>query len=585
MPIIEMPPKKSNNSNNNNDKTEYYIDKYKVLSIYKKIKIIDDDLKKKLEDIYNDNVWDLKKLFNNLNELNDETGKSNENPWDNGIQYLDYKPMPRKINKVSLNDFMKGEYKGKFVDKKPNAIKTEEKYAKRIKFYTKTFEPFQKYQDTDDLKWIVKENRALLYEIMKYNNEKNNSLSSLNIDLKTMVRVIKLLLGDKDELRYKYTAIQNSLTNIENLKDDDNKVLSKNELNQFVPYEQLLKIVDMLEQNYNDKLDKVLNETDAKIIKHPVEVFQAHQLYLAVALYVLDYPSRSEKYNMDFIENEKDAEKDKNYVLIQKNSNVCKLIFNQEIKGHSPISYNLNSKYIEGLNKRLNKLLKYSYKTYPRKNLFINQLSYQKGKYVKVSGDSVSKWVSDLLDNKNMGVNGFRSSFVSYYLPKMNNSQKTIMAYRMRTSVNIMSRSYYKQYTSPDDLIKVKIDPDMPLEANTSVGTSKNNAFNINDDTMPNNKKNKDIELSPDILNVPKIKLTKYERRKVNFEKWINTGNNREKHRERVKEHSKTDRVYALRIVRELNNGIQDYKKIKPETIKKYQIKINDEGRYYSDIK
>ena len=103
-------------------------------------------------------------------------GKSNENPWGNGIQYLDYKPMPRKINKVSLNDFMKGEYKAKFVDKKPNAIKTEEKYAKRIKFYTKTFEPFQKYQDTDDLKWIVKENRALLYEIMKYNNEKNNSL-------------------------------------------------------------------------------------------------------------------------------------------------------------------------------------------------------------------------------------------------------------------------------------------------------------------------------------------------------------------------------------------------------------------------
>lgn len=579
-----MPPKKSN-SNNNDNKEDYFIDKYKVLSIYKKIKIIDDDLKNKLEELYNDNVWDLKKLFKNLKELNDETGKSNENPWGNGIQYLDYKPLPRKINKVSLNDFMKGEYKGKFVEKKPNAVKTEEKYAKRIKFYTKTFEPFQKYQDVDDLKWIVKENRALLYEIMKYNNGKNNSLSSLNIDLKTMVRVIKLLLGDKDELRYKYTSLQNSLTNIENLKDDDNKVLSKNELNQFVPYEQLLKIVDMLEKNYNDKLEKVLKERDDKIIKHPVDVFQAHQLYLAVALYVLDYPSRSEKYNMDFIENENDAEEDENYVLIQKNSNVCKLIFNQIMKGHSPISYNLNSKYIEGLNKRLNKLLKYSYKTYPRQHLFINQLSYEKGNYVKVSGDTVSKWVSNLLDNKNIGVNGFRSSFVSYYLPKMNNSQKTIMAFRMRTSVNIMSRSYYKQYTSPDELIKVKIEPDLALETNTSVGTSKENAFNINDDTLSNRKKYQDIELSPDILNVPAQKLTKYERRKVNFDKWINKDDNREKHRERVKQHSKSDRVYALRIVRELNNGLQDYKKIKPETINKYEIKINDEGRYYTDIK
>jgi len=579
-----MPPKKSN-SNNNDNKEDYFIDKYKVLSIYKKIKIIDDDLKNKLEELYNDNVWDLKKLFKNLKELNDETGKSNENPWGNGIQYLDYKPLPRKINKVSLNDFMKGEYKGKFVEKKPNAVKTEEKYAKRIKFYTKTFEPFQKYQDVDDLKWIVKENRALLYEIMKYNNGKNNSLSSLNIDLKTMVRVIKLLLGDKDELRYKYTSLQNSLTNIENLKDDDNKVLSKNELNQFVPYEQLLKIVDMLEKNYNDKLEKVLKERDDKIIKHPVDVFHSHQLLLAVAMFVLDYPSRSEKYNMDFIENENDAEEDENYVLIQKNSNVCKLIFNQIMKGHSPISYNLNSKYIEGLNKRLNKLLKYSYKTYPRQHLFINQLSYEKGNYVKVSGETVSKWVRDILDNKNMGVDGFRSSFVSYYLPKMNNSQKTIMAFRMRTSVNIMSRSYYKQYTSPDELIKVKIEPDLALETNTSVGTSKENAFNINDDTLSNRKKYQDIELSPDILNVPAPKLTKYERRKVNFDKWINKDDNREKHRERVKQHSKSDRVYALRIVRELNNGLQNFKKIKPETINKYEIKINDEGRYYTDIK
>ena len=61
----------------------------------------------------------------------------------------------------------------------------------------------------------------------------------------------------------------------------------------------------MLEKNYNDKLDKVLKETDAKMIKHPVDVFHSHQSYLTVAMFVLDYPSRSEKYNMDFIENEK----------------------------------------------------------------------------------------------------------------------------------------------------------------------------------------------------------------------------------------------------------------------------------------
>ena len=52
----------------------------------------------------------------------------------------------------------------------------------------------------------------------------------------------------------------------------------------------------------------------------------------------------------------------------------------------------------------------------------------------------------------------------------------------------------------------------------------------------------------------------------------------------KVKEYSKTDRVYALRITRELNNGIQDYNKLRKDTINKYEIKINDEGRYYTDI-
>ena len=42
----------------------------------------------------------------------------------------------------------------------------------------------------------------------------------------------------------------------------------------------------------------------------------------------------------------------------------------------------------------------------------------------------------------------------------------------------------------------------------------------------------------------------------------MNKDDNRDKDRERVKEYSKTDRTYALRMVRELNNGVVDYKKL-----------------------
>ncbi len=84
--IIEMPPKKSNNNNNNNDnQDDSFIDKYKVLPIYKKIKIIDDDLKKKLEELYEDNVWNLKQKFKDLKDMNEEMNKNNDIPFENGI--------------------------------------------------------------------------------------------------------------------------------------------------------------------------------------------------------------------------------------------------------------------------------------------------------------------------------------------------------------------------------------------------------------------------------------------------------------------------------------------------------------------
>jgi len=553
MSIIEM--------TSNKDKTEYYMDKYKVLSIYKKLKIIDDNLKKKLEDVYNDNVWDLKKLFKNLNELNDQMDNSGENPWDNGIQFLDYKPKPRRINKVSLNDFMKGEYRAKFVNKKPNAIKTEEKYAKRIKFYTKTFEPFQKYQDTDELKWIVKDNRRLLYEIMKYNNKNNNTLSSLNIDLKTMVRAIKLLLGDKDELKYKYSALQTSITDIENMGDDFNKIASQQEENQFVLYEHLLDIIDILEQKYITAYNQLNPRTRNNPLKHPNDLFNIHQDMIALAIYVWDFPSRFEKYGMEYIKDIKEVETGKNYILLPKGNEPVKLIFNEIKKDHKAISYNLNINIpiLDKLNKRLSDLLIKSYNIYPRKYLFVGRKNWNSQNLRQIEPSTIATWLRTLLDNKNIGVDGIRSAFASYYIPKLNNAGRKIMAYRMRTSVDMIHRSYFKNvYDTPYNSNKAQII--------------------IKDDL----KDDKVLEEKEPTKAIP-IK-TRKDINKISWNKWYSKDKNKELHRERVKK-SNNPLSYAKRMVRELNANKISFNSIKQSTIDKYSIKKNDKNEYYTDLK
>ena len=95
----------------------------------------------------------------------------------------------------------------------------------------------------------------------------------------------------------------------------------------------------------------------------------------------------------------------------------------------------------------------------PRKYVFISKNSWSKYDPSKppIKATTVSNWVRELYPGKNLGIDGFRSSFVSYYLPQMNNTEKKVMATRMRTSVNVMYRSYLKlDYTSTDNLPRVK---------------------------------------------------------------------------------------------------------------------------------
>ena len=73
--------------------------------------------------------------------------------------------------------------------------------------------------------------------------------------MKCLIRAIKLILvnPDEDEIRWKYSALQIAIGDIGRFKDDFNSIISVNALRSFVPYENLLDLVDKLEIIINNQ--------------------------------------------------------------------------------------------------------------------------------------------------------------------------------------------------------------------------------------------------------------------------------------------------------------------------------------------
>ena len=430
-----------------------------------------------------------------------------------------------------------------------------------------------------------------MYEIINYHNKNNHSISTLNSDFKALVRIIKLLLGTAHELRYKYSALQSGITDIENMGDDSNNISSKQEENQFVLYENLLDIIDKLEQKYLTEYNQLSSRTRNNPMKHPNTLFNTHQDIIALAMYVWDFPSRFEKYGMEYITDIKDAEAGKNYVLLPKGNERVKLIFNEVKKDHKPIDYflDIDIPILDNFNKSLSDLLIKSYMMYPRKYLFIGRRNWKSQNLQKITPSTVAKWLRNIIGNKNIGVDGFRPAFVTYYLTKLNNAGRKIMAHRMRTSVDIMHRSYFKNvYNSPENLIKAKLEVQNELQERVDSG-KKNNPIDVNN---PNKKikvkKEAGVEDGIDITEEIQQAIPMKTKKEINrdaWNKWYSKDKNKKLHRERVKMSGNKPLSYAKRMVRELNQNKISFNSIKTATIDKYSIKKNDKGEYYTDLK
>ena len=535
---------------------------YKSITSYKTLSIKDDAVNNYLKQIYENNIWNLKEKFEALSSYYEEIGISNIISWNEGIQYLDFDILP-KIRKVSLNALSKGEYKSIATDK-PNSINTEKTYSNRIKFFAKTFEPFHKYINDDDFTWVLNHHRELLYLILYYHNIKGQSIASVNNDLKCLIRAIKLILvnPEEEEIRWKYSALQIAIGDIERFKDDFNNIVSVNELKSFIPYENLLDLVDKLEITYKQSIGKVpLNQG-----------VHLNQVLLAVAIMVLDYPSRLDKFEMEIITDEAQVREEKSYILL---TNPITFIFNNNKKLHKPLKYKLMSAGIlSGLNKRLNQMIRDSISNYPRLTLFIKKDSYENRQLIPVKEKTVSEWIRNLVPNRNLNIGTFRSSFVSYYFPKINNLEKKLMVIRMRTSIDEINRAYLEFYSSPDTLIKVKPEPTADL-------INRVNSGQIDNPIILNNQvKIKEEPIDEEYLPIqqqPTISIN--ERKRITAKNWYEK--NKEKHKENVKARDKDPSTTRKRYIRELNNKVLDFSKMKPETITKYNIEYDKNKDLY----
>lgn len=553
------------------------VELFKHIKSYKKLKIKKDSISERIKEIYNKNHWNLREQFEKLKDHYKELGIRGGIAWENDIQYLDY-DRKAKGKKISLEKLIKGEYKSIGTYKKANSLETEKAYGNRIKFFTRTFEEFKKFKDKDDLQWTIDQNRLLLVNVLEYHNEKEQTLSAINRDLKAIIRVYRLLLGDgiENEIKYKISALQIGITDLNNYADDFNKILSVEEEKSFIPYEELLEICDNLEKDYNNRLNKLPSGIRKDGRKHPVELFQLHQLLLALAINVWNYPSRSENYELTILKKKEESYKKSNYIVITDKE--CWLVYNEIKKGHMPLKYEIKSSDISYLNERLCKLLRYSIKTYERPFLFVNSKLWERNRNEKVSHTTVSMWVRNLITeekdgiNKNIGVNVLRSAFVSYYFPRLNNRGRKILRVKMRTSTDIILRSYLKIYDS--SLYGSKKDLDR--------GKSKGKEIVIRESREGKNKKKVNNErriVGKMDLKEKHINKIHTLRKKI-FKKWFRINEKRE-------EFLKTQRhpeTYAKRYVRELNSGKKDYERLRGQTILLYKIRKNNEGKYYSKM-
>ena len=502
-----------------------------------------------------------------------------ESAWENKLYNLKVPPN-FKYNSITYQDIENGKYLSTNDDKSGNkiSITTEKKYLSEVK----TLDTFKNLDDLEpnanvNLDWMIKYEHLLIPDLIKQSNDSNWTLATFNNKIKAIRRYIKIMCGDNNELRIKYSVLYGNLDYILKFEIGDNQV--GDDGGDLMYMKDLYDIVDALYDRFKIYYDDNWNLKDKNSIN---EAWKANMNFLSVASMVWDYPSRSDKFDTVIIRNKEEAIDKKTY-LVNDGDHLLYWIYKKDIKdiGKPYVLAPFEKNGLEGDQKKLNDAIKLSLKLFPRNYLFgTKNFNWKKNGENPPQAKNVSDWVGNLsksqknkngietnfliqrfpkLVNKSMGINLFRRSFVTHWIEKMNNNDKRKMVHAMLTSFAKIDTHYKRKFDTIQQKSSVKLEYIPEKDKNTV-----NNPITIQDNQQKTTETTK-IDIKKPMTGSERQQ--KYYADKKNDKKFKE---NREK-------------IELKRTIRELNEGKKIFNKMKKETIEKYKISVKD-GKYISSI-
>ena len=421
-----------------NIKQDFY-NKYSNTSNYKDLNIKKNETTTHLKYLFNNNVWNLKESAHELGEKQVIEHNNFYNAFLSDVYLLDYKKQP-KINEITLKDF----YGYKFQEGK--TTRNELNYINIFKSWVNNI--FIEHNQDQNLNYFILKQNEVLLKLFEYRNKLNHSLETLRKDLNLLLKFLKIAVGERAEIVNKYKVINITLSKIYEYNQKSNK-LTKIEETKFINYDELLKIRQLLYDDWEDTYEQ------APLTKYKNPQLRIKNIKsLLLSLYLLFPPLRLEGFKLKVIKKEDEYKNNEASILIKDNNNII-IYLNEIKKGHKPIIYNLNDDVINTFSKKnvkilINNIIE-SLKEYPREYLFINSKNEQ------YKEDRLKKMLYDITKDKNIGVNALRSAYVSYYFNKLNKLQLERVAFLMRSSVGTLQNHYLKNEGSTLDELEPEI--------------------------------------------------------------------------------------------------------------------------------
>ena len=456
--------------------------------------------------------------------------------FQNGIINLAVKPnfIEQPPKTVLFSKLSKGDYETK------GSKSDKTNITSSIKFFRKNLSYFQQYTNEDNLNYIIYSRRLLIVELLEYySNKPKWSLATFKSRLVAIIRIFRIAYGNKDYIEYEFLSLIIQMLGLEIEDNEGTNKITDEEAKKFLDF----RIILNRQKELEDTFKRIQN-------KRTQNAYDFNQDLLLLSLYSLIPPLRNEIKTLEFTTTSKNQG---DYIYFKQNGDVI-LLLNEEKKRHEAITYDLTKEA-----PKLASILRESYDLYPRQYLFT-----PKRKYPDVSKKASTASLDDRLYllfreyDVRIGTNSLRSSYVSnfYSTATAKGKQRTyneqkLLAERMRTSIKYLQLSYNKIIDRPQ--VDIKEEPN-----------------DANDYIAPNNRPSTQRKADDSYLK-------QLQRNKIYYEA------NKAKIIARQAQNALKNKgsSYRVRVLQYLNNNPDYINKVKPDTITKYGIKQDDEGRYF----